>query len=433
MRRTMTGFLLALAAGMAVAAETQDVVSAASNLLVCRTAVILNGRLVPPSHGSAAGVWFYADGGGSAQALLTGHEAVPGGWRLTVVLNKGDTLRVALDPGALPLAGLRFCSEAISGKTPTCRAATNAITLCADSGEGAVRLTGFSCGDVPLTFIPDRRPFSREPVVCSPDPQPAMAEALIDWDWRMQDGICTPREGRTYEQAAERLVARLAAAGVDKVAVDGLLASRPVPGAGAAAWEAYWLAAHRLRRSSMLRDPRLTGTPLLFVKHVPSIMSHQLTQMYGYCSRPGGGLFVLEKPGLSMRTRDITPASLPAGNFMTPELSYDAQKLLFAYCPVKEAQKVWGFNDRTKALRYHIHELTLAGGAVRVLTQGDTDNFFPVYLPSGDILFSSSMRGATTGAGPVRVSSTPLPGWGRMGITRAVSRSMKPTNGIPAC
>ena len=47
---------------------------------------------------------------------------------------------------------------------------------------------------------------------------------------------------------------------------------------------------------------------------------------------------------------------------------------------MKEAPGSWDFNDQTKNLRYHIHELSLASGTVRALTQGDTDNFSPVHL-----------------------------------------------------
>jgi hypothetical protein len=166
--------------------------------------------------------------------------------------------------------------------------------------------------------------------------------------------------------------------------------------------EALWLDIHRLRRKIVVGSPLFHSSPLVFVKHVPSVMSHQLTQVYGYCSRPGGGLFVLTKPGEGMGVRDITPPNLPAGNFMTPELSYDAQKLLFAYCPVKEAPISWNFDEKTSRLRYHIHELSMASGTARALTEGDTDNFFPVYLPSGDILFSSTRRGGyhRCGRGP---------------------------------
>ena len=87
---------------------------------------------------------------------------------------------------------------------------------------------------------------------------------------------------------------------------------------------------------------------------------------------------------------------------MTPELSYDARRVLFAYCPVKEAPASWDFNDQTRHLRYHIHELSLDSGSVRALTEGDTDNFSPVVLPSGEVLFLSTRRGGyhRCGRGP---------------------------------
>jgi predicted esterase len=389
-----------------------------------RASVTLNGKPLTPAHGSAAGVWFYSHVEGErpreplsqadsahgdvrppshleSQVLLTGHETVPDGWRLTAALQAGDEVRVKLDAGIGALGEIRFKTEPLSGTEPACRMEGASLVIHAKN-TGAVQLTRFTSGSKPLTLRPQRQPFSREPVACSPDPLPAIADALIAWDWRMQDGIGTPREPRTYAQAAERLLGRMAAAGMKKSALEALRAKQPALTADESAWEAYWLAAHRLRRNLMLADPLFVKSPLLFVKHVPSIMSHQLTQMFGYCSQPGGGLFMLSEPGVSMRTRNITPASLPPGNFMTPELSFDAQKLLFAYCPVKTAATAWGFNDQTKNLRYHIYELTLASGMARTLTQGDTDNFFPAYLPSGDILFSSTMRGGyhRCGRGP---------------------------------
>ena len=409
---------LALAVGAVRAAEAKDVAFTAA-----RVSVTLNGKPLRPAHGTAAGVWFYshrehppepqvqpdsAHGDvrppiqTASQVLLTGHETVPESWRLTASLTAGEEVRVALDSGSAALKELRFKTEPLAGQPLDCQSEPNAVVIRATAGAGAVLLTGLRAGGKPLTFAPTRRPFSREPVSCSPDPHPAIAEALIEWDWRMQDGIGTPREPRTYAQAAERLLSRMTAAGAEKAATVSLRKARPAAAADEAVWKAYWLAAHQVRRKLMLGDLLFVKTPLLFVKHVPSVMSHQLTQMYGYCSRPGGGLFVLEQPGVSMRTRDITPASFPSGSFMTPELAYDAKKVLFAYCPVKEAPEAWVFNDQTKGLRYHLYELALPSGAVRALTQGDTDNFFPVCLPSGDILFSSTMRGGyhRCGRGP---------------------------------
>ncbi|MCX6872695.1 MAG: hypothetical protein NTW21_02650 [Verrucomicrobia bacterium] len=75
---------------------------------------------------------------------------------------------------------------------------------------------------------------------------------------------------------------------------------------------------------------------------------------------------------------------------------------------MKEAPVSWTYNDQTKKLRYHLYELSLVSGAVRQLTRGDTDNFFPVYLPSDDILFVSTLRGGyhRCGRGPCFVYTT---------------------------
>lgn len=366
-----------------------------------RTSVVLNGESLVPSHGSASGVWFYSANDGRSQALLTGHGTVPGCWRLTTVLREGDELRLRFAFTKDKPADVEFAVQEISGGPISCRAEDHTVVIRA-AADGAIRLTHFSYGGLPLTFVPERRLFSREPVACSPDPLPAIAEALIEWDWRMQDGIDIPCRAQTYRQAAECLLAQLEAADLDAEEPETLRASLPAAEAPERAWETYWLTLHRKRRQQMLSDPLFSNTPLLFVKHVPSVMSHQLTQVYGYCSRPGGGLFILTEPGKSMRTRNLTPSGLPPGNFMTPELSFDAEKLLFAYCPVKEAPTRWNYDQHTSHLRYHIYEMALNEGVPRALTEGDTDNFFPLYLPGGDILFSSTRRGGyhRCGRGP---------------------------------
>ncbi len=375
--------------------------------------VAINGKTIPPAHGSAAGVWFYGDKENGAQLLLTGHPGVADSWRMTAYLNAGDEVRITFAPDALLLTNIQFRTDVLSTAALDCRAETNTLVINAASGAGAACLTRFAFDHVPGSFVPERRPFSRAPVAPSPDPHPAIAEALVEWDWRMQDGMQTPRESRTYRQAIEKLLRTTDALVAERrglktlsskaqTAWEKVRAAALLPTDDASTWETRWREIHRLRRQIALGNPLFKSTPLLFVKHVPSVMSHQLTQVYGYCARPGGGLFVLPEPGVTMRTRNLTPASLPAGNFMTPELSPDATKVLFAYCPVKEAPASWDFNDQTKNLRYHIQELSLASGTVRALTQGDTDNFSPVCLPSGEILFVSTRRGGyhRCGRGP---------------------------------
>ncbi|HOX55689.1 MAG TPA: hypothetical protein P5205_05180 [Candidatus Paceibacterota bacterium] len=410
--KTTLVWVLALQLVTAVGAnESRNDATNAPAAKAGRVSLAINGKTILPAPGSVAGVWFYTDRENGTQVLLTGHASVPDSWRLTAALDTGDEVRLSLISNGVER--ITFRAEPLSAEVLHCGAKTNALVIKAVSGPGAVRLSQFAFQDGPASFAPERRPFSRDPIMSSPDPHPAIAEALVEWDWRMQDGIQTPREPRSYRQAIEKVVRQTDALIAERSANRTLspamesawkaLRSAALPPADdTSAGETRWLEVHRLRRQLILANPLFQFSSLLFVKHVPSIMSHQLTQFYGYCARPGGGLFVLKDPGAGMRTRNLTPAALPPGNFMTPELACDAGKVLFAYCPVKEAPAAWEFNDQTRHLRYHIHELSLNSGEVRVLTRGDTDNFSPVILPAGDVLFLSTRRGGyhRCGRGP---------------------------------
>lgn len=397
-----------------------------------RVSIEINGKPTPPAPGSAAGVWFYTAPGTGAQVLLTGHARVPGSWRMTVSIDPGDEVRLRFAPGQAEVGGLEFRAQALSPVAPDCRVETNALVVRARSSAGAVRLTRFALEQNPIPFAPERRSFSRGPVPGSPDLAPPIAEAMVEWDWRMQDGITTPREPRTYRQAIEKLLRQTdvlvaerkklnTLSPADAAAWAALRAAALPPPDASAAGETRWLEVHRLRRQVILANPLFRIPSLLFVKHVPSVMSHQLTQVYGYCSRPGGGLFALTAPGTDMRTRELTPAALAPGSFMTPELDYEAQKVIFAYCPVQQAPVAWDYNKDTRHLRYHLYELGLGTGAVRQLTRGDTDNFSPVVLPSGDVVFVSTRRGGyhRCGRGPCFVYTL-----SRMGADGRDARSL---------
>ncbi len=376
-------------------------------------AVTINGQPTLPAPGSTAGVWFYATPPPGAQLLLTGHPSVPGSWRLAASLYPNDEVHLTLGPASNPIGTLTFERQPLSPAPLSCDTASNTLILRAHSEPAALRLHRLAADRQPLAFAPQRRPFSRAPIPSSPDLHPAIAEALVEWDWRLQDGLETPREPRTCRQAIDRLLSRTEALVADRERSHPLLPAQRTawthwrdtarhPAPDTASEEALWLALHHWRRDLMRSHPLFPTNPILLVKHVPSVMSHQLTQAYGYCARPGGGLFALREPGRTMRTDDLTPPSLPAGNFMTPELSFDARKLYFAYCPVPEAPPSWDFNDLTRNRRYHLFELDLGHRALRPLTRGDTDNFSPVALPSGDLLFLSTRRGGyhRCGRGP---------------------------------
>ena len=339
---------LILAAGIAACAPAFEDCSITGDY--CR--VTFKGQAVQPSFGSVAGFWFWSCG--DAQLLLLGFEGKPG-W-------KGVICGAGWELNGSPLSeGSRVFAQ-------------------------------------PL--VPVRAPFDAGPVAGSPPLASAIADALVEWDWRLQDGIGTPRGPRTFAEAVVPLRARFRKAG---------LGTPPKKTAD----ETEWRALHQVLRAHALKC--LAGKKILFGKFVPGAMSHQLTQCLGHRARPGGGLFVLDDPA-TMRPREVTPPNLPPGNFLNPELSPDATKILFSYSPVESGHDSAYSGGRPQPCSYtrmpvevtnvyNIYEAPLAGGPARRLTSDGFDDLFPVYLPGGDIVFSSTRRGGyhRCGRGPCPV------------------------------
>lgn len=254
-----------------------------------------------------------------------------------------------------------------------------------------------------------------------PDPRASIEQELIEWDWRMQDGIGTLREARGWSDAirtvierGDRLIQNLVDTGVP------LQESRPRweqlraeyqhaqtrEDLSPSDWEQLWRDVHRLRRKIALEEnPLAQFGPLLLVKRIPSAFSHQLTQYSGRCARPGGGLFVLDTPGRSMQARRID--SLPQGSFLHPDVSWDGKRLLFAFCQTDPPPVDWRTNETQT---YQLYEMDSDGSHLRQLTEGPFDDFSPRYLPDGKILFLSTRRGGyhRCGRGPCPVYTLAL-------------------------
>ncbi|MBM4085912.1 MAG: hypothetical protein FJ272_14090, partial [Planctomycetes bacterium] len=287
----------------------------------------------------------------------------------------------------------------------------------AGSGESTVRWErvrlrmGDRSLDVPM-FRLSKRAAQETPPRVLPALRPGIERALIEWDWRMQDGLGTERAPSSYLDAVERtlkrgddLIRELQAVGVD------LSREASEWEALRSEWQSFlrttdhaprvedlWRRVHVLRRAIALKNPLAQFGPLLFVKQVPSVFSHQLTQYYGSCAKPGGGVFVLHAPGQSMQCRQLA-ASLPMGSYQHPEVSSDGQRVLFAYCHAETAPP----NRETHLDRfYHLHEMAADGSGLRQLTDGPFDDFSPRYLPDGRIVFISTRRGGfhRCGRGP---------------------------------
>jgi hypothetical protein len=156
-------------------------------------------------------------------------------------------------------------------------------------------------------------------------------------------------------------------------------------------------------------------------------------QYYGMAATPGGGLYVLAgafgpKPTVRDVLRDSVvqsrrqggrkleggttrPPKLKfdgegnlegpdheGGTFVSPELSYDAQTILFAYVENTGDKRHRQHTDPTRGhwpegRCYHIFKVNVDGSNLQQLTDGTWNEFDPCWLPNGRIAFISERRG----------------------------------------
>lgn len=186
-------------------------------------------------------------------------------------------------------------------------------------------------------------------------------------------------------------------------------------GASASGRELY-LEARRAVRALAFKNPLLDFDAILFAKAAPGRFPHISDQFYGWWSRPGGGIYVLEGfRGREPELRCLT-ADMPEGSFLRPELSWDGKKVLFAYC--RFYPHVPDLPDKAKKSNlpedafYHIFEIDLDGTNRRQLTRGRYDDFDARVLPSGEIVFLSTRKGRsvqTTRSGAEATAAEDLP------------------------
>ena len=297
-----------------------------------------------------------------------------------------------------------------------------------------------------LSLDPVRKEQSFEPIATSPNFRSSLASALIEWDWRMQDGIGTEREPRTYLQSLElrlpqgRALLEDLQKAVEEESYESLVQYDPEISTNFESlsdtieqylqkWsqleenfskllttpddlqeaKRLWLQVHEFKRHILINSPYFKLKSLVFIKSAPTIMSHQLTQVYGYTARPGGGIYTLDAPNSDnelMLARNITPTNLPIGAYMTPELSFNAQDLYFSFCATPSTPQLWRDENAMKR-RFHLYKMALNAPeyTAQRLTDGDYDDFAPILLPNDDLVFCSTRRGGfhRCGGGPCYV------------------------------
>lgn len=151
-----------------------------------------------------------------------------------------------------------------------------------------------------------------------------------------------------------------------------------------------------LRRQILFSHPLLDFDRMLVNKCPPPAYSHQSRQYLGRYSRPGPGLAVLDNWKNSPRETLLLAGQLPAGTVMHPDLSFDARRVVFAFCDHTPSDP----NLR----QFFLWEAGIDGQGLRQLTGGPGDrlagaegrqtalieDFDPCYLPGGGIAFVST-------------------------------------------
>jgi len=152
----------------------------------------------------------------------------------------------------------------------------------------------------------------------------------------------------------------------------------------------------QLRRQIIFSHPLLDFDRLLVNKCPPPAYSHQSRQYLGRYSRPGPGLVVLDHWKDSPRETPLLADQLPAGTVRHPDLSFDARRVVFAFCDHAPADP----NLR----QFFLWEIGIDGHGLRQLTGKAADrlagaegrqtslieDFDPCYLPDGGIAFVST-------------------------------------------
>ncbi len=165
--------------------------------------------------------------------------------------------------------------------------------------------------------------------------------------------------------------------------------------------KASYLDARRLVRRIAFTNPLLDFDKILFVKrHDPGGLYHMVHQYYGFCQKPGGGLFVLHDPFSDRpRVTNLLAASvvergrlaggkLAPGTFVSPDLSFDGRTILFAYTEGRGEGIEW-----SPRASFHVFKVGCDGTGLEQLTDGRWNDFDPCFLPGGRIVFVSERRG----------------------------------------
>jgi hypothetical protein len=269
----------------------------------------------------------------------------------------------------------RFARLEAMGQAGTCEA--DWIEAILDAGRGIVR-----------------RPVQHEPVAPYVKPYTpetrdyaaGEAEEMLKRDWLHQaEGPVTAERIRQEIGWARHVAARIAREHGEGIDFSRELAELKGLEAKAAdgAEESLYFAVRRVKRKIMFANPAVDFEKVLFVD-IPfpqgSEWQHETRHRLGYMAVPGGRLMILDGLSPAGHLTKLMPVEPLHGTFWRPDLSFDAQRVLFCFHPANE-----------KA--FHLYEIRTDGSGLRQITGGIYDDVDPVYLPDGEHIVFASTRG----------------------------------------
>ena len=166
-----------------------------------------------------------------------------------------------------------------------------------------------------------------------------------------------------------------------------------------------------LRRKISFSNPLLNFDKILFITRHRSRFNHMCDQYYGINTLPGGSLHVLSNPfgdTDKQKVRDVLADSVVEkgrlkgekldGSFLSPDLSYDAKEIAFAYVECKGQTRHDRHTDASrghwdKQRCYHVFKVNVDGTGLKQLTDGTWNDFDPCWMPNGRLAFISERRG----------------------------------------
>ncbi|MHC4521131.1 MAG: LamG-like jellyroll fold domain-containing protein, partial [Planctomycetota bacterium] len=147
--------------------------------------------------------------------------------------------------------------------------------------------------------------------------------------------------------------------------------------------EQLYFAVRRVKRRIMFASPVVDFNRVLFVD-IPfpqgSEWPHETRHRLGYMAVPGGRLLILDGLSPAGHLTKLMPVEPLHGTFWRPDLSFDAQRVLFSFHPANEKN-------------FHLYEINVDGSGLRQITDGIYDDVDPIYLPDDEHIIFASTRG----------------------------------------